>query len=141
MQSDGGQRDRTGGRTVVTLTKRDRARRSHMPAEGTEHAAAVERAQCEMLHEGSSTSSVPTGERGSRPRIGADVLCEALLLQGVDVMFSYPGGVILPLYDILGDYPQLRHVLVRHEQGGAHAADGYARPPGKVAVCMGPSGP
>jgi acetolactate synthase I/II/III large subunit len=125
----------------VTLTKRDRARRSHMPADGTEHAAAVERAQREMLHEGSSSSSVPAGERGARPRIGADVLCEALLRQGVDVMFSYPGGVILPLYDILGDYPQLRHVLVRHEQGGAHAADGYARATGKVGVCMGTSGP
>ncbi|MEA2675260.1 MAG: acetolactate synthase large subunit [Chloroflexota bacterium] len=125
----------------MTLTKRDRARRSHMPADGSEHAAAVERAQREMLHEGSSTSSVPAGERGARPRIGADVLCEALLRQGVDVMFSYPGGVILPLYDILGDYPQLRHVLVRHEQGGAHAADGYARATGKVGVCMGTSGP
>jgi acetolactate synthase-1/2/3 large subunit len=112
-----------------------------MPADGSEHAAAVERAQREMLHEGSSTSSVPAGERGARPRIGADVLCEALLRQGVDVMFSYPGGVILPLYDILGDYPQLRHVLVRHEQGGAHAADGYARATGKVGVCMGTSGP
>jgi acetolactate synthase-1/2/3 large subunit len=56
-------------------------------------------------------------------------------------MFSYPGGVILPLYDVLADYPELRHVLVRHEQGGAHAADGYARATGKVGVCMGTSGP
>src|SRR6476469_6678733 len=94
-----------------------------------------------MLHEGSSTVSVRTAEHGTRPRIGADVVCEALLRQGVDVLFSYPGGVILPLYDILGDYPQLRHVLVRHEQGGAHAADGYARATGKVGVCMGTSGP
>ncbi|MBI2780863.1 MAG: biosynthetic-type acetolactate synthase large subunit [Chloroflexi bacterium] len=94
-----------------------------------------------MLHEGSASSSVPAGERAARPRIGADVLCEALLRQGVEVMFSYPGGVILPLYDILGDYPQLRHVLVRHEQGGAHAADGYARATGKVGVCVGTSGP
>jgi len=112
-----------------------------MPADGTEHAAAVERAQREMLHEGSGSSSVPAGERAPRPRIGADVLCEALLRQGVEVMFSYPGGVILPLYDILGDYPQLRHILVRHEQGGAHAADGYARATGKVGVCVGTSGP
>ena len=125
----------------MTLTKRDRARRSHVPAAGTEHAAAVERAQREMLHEGSSTVSVRTAEHGVRPRIGADVVCEALLRQGVDVMFSYPGGVILPLYDVLGDYPELRHVLVRHEQGGAHAADGYARVTGKVGVCMGTSGP
>src|SRR5437867_4704402 len=112
-----------------------------MPAAGTEHAAAVERAQREMLHEGSPTVPVPTAEHGTRPRSGADVVCEGLLRQGVDVMFSYPGGVILPLYDILGDYPQLRHVLVRHEQGGAHAADGYARATGKVGVCMGTSGP
>jgi acetolactate synthase-1/2/3 large subunit len=125
----------------VTLTKRERARRSHVPAAGTEHAAAVERAQREMLHEGSSTVAVRTAERGTRPRIGADVVCEALLRQGVDVFFSYPGGVILPLYDILGDYPELRHVLVRHEQGGAHAADGYARVTRKVGVCMGTSGP
>ena len=85
-----------------------------------------------MLHEGRDLK---------RTRIGADVLCEALLRQGVDVFFSYPGGVILPLYDILGDYPELRHVLVRHEQGGAHAADGYARVTGRVGVCMGTSGP
>ncbi len=124
----------------MTLTKGERARRSHVPAAGTEHAAAVEKAQREMLHEGTSTVAVRTTER-SRPRIGADVVCEALLRQDVDVMFSYPGGVILPLYDILGDYPQLRHVLVRHEQGGAHAADGYARVTGKVGVCMGTSGP
>nr|MBA2314043.1 biosynthetic-type acetolactate synthase large subunit [Chloroflexota bacterium] len=64
-----------------------------------------------------------------------------LLRQGVDVFFSYPGGVILPLYDVFSDYPELRHILVRHEQGGAHAADGYARVTGRVGVCMGTSGP
>ncbi|HET7181851.1 MAG TPA: biosynthetic-type acetolactate synthase large subunit [Candidatus Limnocylindrales bacterium] len=127
----------------MTITKGERQRRSHMPADGTEHADAVERAQREMLHEGTASAAVRTAEHGAkaRPRIGADVLCEALLRQGVDVMFSYPGGVILPLYDILGDYPELRHVLVRHEQGGAHAADGYARATGKVGVCVGTSGP
>ena len=66
---------------------------------------------------------------------------EALIRQGTDVLFSYPGGVILPIYDILGDYPEIRHILVRHEQGGGHAADGYARASGKVGVCMGTSGP
>jgi acetolactate synthase I/II/III large subunit len=130
-----------------------RARHSHVPADGTAHADAVERAQREMLHEGPSSSAVragsgagaatvgAAGSRGSRPRIGADVVCEAVLRQGVDVVFSYPGGVILPLYDILADYPELRHVLVRHEQGGAHAADGYARATGRVGVCIGTSGP
>jgi acetolactate synthase I/II/III large subunit len=107
-------------------------RRSHVPGDGTAHAKAVEQARKEMLHDGRDLK---------RTRIGADVLCEALLRQGVDVFFSYPGGVILPLYDVLGDYPELRHVLVRHEQGGAHAADGYARVTGRVGVCMGTSGP
>src|SRR4051812_22242534 len=117
----------------MTIAKGEPAtRRSHVPSEGTAAAVAIERARKEMLHEGRELK---------RTRIGADVLCEALLLQGVDVFFSYPGGVILPLYDILGDYPELRHVLVRHEQGGAHAADGYARATGKVGVCMGTSGP
>jgi acetolactate synthase I/II/III large subunit len=126
-------------------------RHSHVPADGTAHAEAVEKAQREMLHEGPSSSAVRAGQhaaanampgaRGNRPRIGADVVVEAVLRQGVDVVFSYPGGVILPLYDILGDYPELRHVLVRHEQGGAHAADGYARATGKVGVCIGTSGP
>ena len=77
----------------------------------------------------------------SRARIGADVVFEALLRQGVDVLFGYPGGVLLPMYDVLGDYPELRHILVRHEQGAAHAADGYARATGRVGVCLAPSGP
>ncbi len=107
-------------------------RRSHVPADGSARAAAIEKAQKGMLHEARDLK---------RTRIGADVLCEALLRQGVDVFFSYPGGVILPLYDVLGDYPELRHILVRHEQGGAHAADGYARVTGRVGVAMGTSGP
>jgi acetolactate synthase-1/2/3 large subunit len=108
------------------------ARRSHVPADGTAGAAAVELARKAMLDD---------ARPRRRTRIGADVVCEALIRQGVDVFFSYPGGVILPLYDVLGDYPEMRHVLVRHEQGGAHAADGYARVTGKVGVCMGTSGP
>ena len=108
------------------------ARRTHVPGDGTTHAAAVERARKAMLHD---------SRLRSRTRIGADVVCEALIRQGVDVFFSYPGGVILPLYDVLGDYPEVRHILVRHEQGGAHAADGYARVTGRVGVCMGTSGP
>ena len=88
-----------------------------------------------------ATTCSATPSRSSARRIGADVVCEALLRQGVDVFFGYPGGVVLPLYDVLGDYPELRHVLVRHEQGGAHAADGYARVTGRVGVCLGTSGP
>ena len=72
---------------------------------------------------------------------GSAILLECLRREGVEVFFGYPGGVVLPLYDVLGDYPELRHVLVRHEQGGAHAADGYARVTGRVGVCLGTSGP
>jgi len=72
---------------------------------------------------------------------GAQILCESLIKEGVDTMFGFPGGSVLPFYDILPEYPQLRHILVRHEQGAAHAADGYARAAGKVGVCIATSGP
>jgi len=72
---------------------------------------------------------------------GAQILCESLVAEGVKVIFGLPGGVVLPLYDTLPQYPQLRHILVRHEQGAAHAADGYARATGKVGVCLATSGP
>lgn len=72
---------------------------------------------------------------------GAQILCESLLKEGVEVMFGFPGGAVLPFYDALHDYSQLRHILVRHEQGAAHAADGYARVSGKVGVCVATSGP
>ncbi|KPJ53230.1 MAG: acetolactate synthase catalytic subunit, partial [Dehalococcoidia bacterium DG_18] len=72
---------------------------------------------------------------------GAKILCESLLKEGVEVMFGFPGGALLPFYDALPEYPRLRHILVRHEQGAAHAADGYARVSGKVGVCVATSGP
>jgi len=72
---------------------------------------------------------------------GAQMTCESLVREGVEVIFGILGGAILPLYDTLPQYPQLRHILVRHEQGAAHAADGYARATGKVGVCMATSGP
>ncbi len=71
---------------------------------------------------------------------GAQVVCESLVREGVDVIFGYPGGAVIPIYDALVDYP-LRHVLVRHEQAAAHAADGYARATGRVGVCFATSGP
>ncbi len=72
---------------------------------------------------------------------GAQIIWECLLRrEGVDVVFGYPGGANLPLYDALLDYP-IRHVLPRHEQGGAHMADSYSRASGKVGVAMGTSGP
>jgi acetolactate synthase-1/2/3 large subunit len=72
---------------------------------------------------------------------GSEIICEALLREGVEVIFGHPGGAVLPLYDAFYKYSQLRHVLVRHEQGAAHAADGYARATGKVGVCVATSGP
>jgi len=72
---------------------------------------------------------------------GAQIICESLVKEGVEVIFGILGGALLPLYDALPQYPQLRHILVRHEQGAAHAADGYARATGKVGVCFATSGP
>ena len=72
---------------------------------------------------------------------GAEIICESLLKEGVDVVFGHPGGAVLPLYDALYSYPQLRHILVRHEQAAAHAADGYARVTGRPGVCIATSGP
>jgi len=72
---------------------------------------------------------------------GGQIVCECLVREGIEVIFGILGGAILPLYDVLPQYPQLRHVLVRHEQCAAHAADGYARATGKVGVCFATSGP
>jgi len=72
---------------------------------------------------------------------GSEIICESLLREGVEVIFGHPGGAILPFYDALWSYPQLRHILVRHEQAAAHAADGYSRVTGKVGVCVATSGP
>lgn len=72
---------------------------------------------------------------------GAQAVLECLREQGVDTIFGYPGGVLLPLYDALYDEKQIKSILVTHEQNCAHAADGYARATGKVGVCMATSGP
>ena len=75
---------------------------------------------------------------------GADALMDSLKIHGVKVIFGYPGGAILPIYDAVHKAEQdgwLKHYMVRHEQGGSHAADGYARSTGKVGVCFGTSGP
>ena len=71
---------------------------------------------------------------------GAQILWDSLVREGVDVVFGYPGGAILPAYDAMLDYP-IRHVLVRHEQGATHMADGYARATGRVGVAVATSGP
>jgi acetolactate synthase-1/2/3 large subunit len=77
-----------------------------------------------------------------RELTGSQLLLELLLNAGVDTIFGYPGGAIMPVYDALYDYQdRIRHVLVRHEQGATHAAEGYARVRGKAGVCMATSGP
>ena len=77
----------------------------HVPNAGTAAAFEIEKARSEMLRD---------AKPRDRVRIGADALCEALVHQGVDVLFGYPGGVILPLYDVWADYPELRTILVDH---------------------------
>ena len=72
---------------------------------------------------------------------GGQMVCASLIREGVEVIFGLPGGAILPLYQTLPEFPQLRHILVRHEQGAAHAADGYARVTGRPGVAWATSGP
>ena len=89
-------------------------------------------------------SPKPTRPTGPAPAVeitGAEVLVRALEAVGVDTVFGIPGGAILPAYDPLLDSPTVRHILVRHEQGAGHAAEGYASATGKVGVCMATSGP
>ena len=71
---------------------------------------------------------------------GAKILIECLKKEGVEVIFGYPGGQVLPIFDQLYDAP-IKFILVRHEQAAAHAADGYARATGKTGVCLATSGP
>ncbi|MEX2528206.1 MAG: biosynthetic-type acetolactate synthase large subunit [Gemmatimonadota bacterium] len=81
------------------------------------------------------------GASGPESMMGAEVMCRVLEQLGVEVFFGHPGGAILPFYDAIHESPLLRHVLVRHEQWAAHAADGFARATGRVGVCLATSGP
>src|SRR6201996_248250 len=80
------------------------------------------------------------GVTESKLMSGSQILLECLLRENVDCIFGYPGGVTLPLYDAMYDHP-VRHILVRHEENAAFAAEGYARTTGKVGVCCATSGP
>jgi acetolactate synthase I/II/III large subunit len=77
----------------------------------------------------------------AEPMSGAEIVIKSLIDQGVDVVFGYPGGAVLPIYDALFKQNALRHILVRHEQGAVHAAEGYARSTGRVGVVLVTSGP
>ena len=88
--------------------------------------------------------SVTTIDTAVEPRIltGSQAIIESILAEGTDIMFGYPGGQVIPIYDALYDYTdRIHHVLVRHEQAAVHAAEGYARATGRVGVCMVTSGP
>jgi acetolactate synthase-1/2/3 large subunit len=74
-------------------------------------------------------------------KTGAQIVWECLMREGVETIFGYPGGAILPTYDAMTQYPKIHHVLVRHEQGATHMADGYARASGRVGVAIATSGP
>ena len=81
-------------------------------------------------------------DKNHHPQLtGAEIIWATLAGEGVDQVFGYPGGAILPAYDALRKFPSIHHILVRHEQGASHMADGYARASGKVGVCMATSGP
>ena len=85
--------------------------------------------------------TVTAQQTATRTISGGALACEALLAVGATTLFGYPGGAALPFYRELARYPRLRHVLVRHEQNAAHAADGYARATGRVGMCVATSGP
>ncbi len=80
-------------------------------------------------------------KRGDRMMTGSQILVQCLVDLGVDTVFGYPGGSVIPLHDVLMDCKEIRHILVRHEQGAAHGADAYARVTGRPGVCIATSGP
>ena len=89
-----------------------------------------------------ATTTTATPATQARPTSsGSEVVLQALVEQGVDVVFGYPGGAVLPIYDAIFKQDRIRHILVRHEQGALHAAEGYARSSGKVGVVLVTSGP
>jgi acetolactate synthase I/II/III large subunit len=77
----------------------------------------------------------------STEKFGSEIICQALVDEGVEHIFGLPGGVVIPTYDKFAEFPQLKHILVRHEQGATHMADGYARATGKTGVAFVTSGP
>jgi acetolactate synthase-1/2/3 large subunit len=89
-------------------------------------------------------TNIPIGNTArieTRRLTGSQIIWDTLVNEGVNVVFGYPGGAIMPAYDALPQYPMLRHILVRHEQGAAHMADGFARASGRVGVAVATSGP
>ena len=111
-------------------------------------AAVVAEAPAEAAQAQTGVAQAPAATSGALspasglPITGAAAVLNILLAEGVNTVFDYPGGAIIPIYDALHDFAaRLSHVLVRHEQGGIHAAQGYARAPARVGVGMATSGP
>ena len=92
------------------------------------------------INEKEQLATTATVEQTYQAKDGADVLVQALHDQGVEIIFGYPGGAVLPIYDAMYKNP-IRHILTRHEQGAIHAAEGYARVSGKTGVVIATSGP
>ena len=88
-----------------------------------------------------ATTNAPQPQDLPTTLTGSDVVLRALVDQGVDVVFGYPGGAVLPIYDAIFKQNSIRHILVRHEQAAVHAAEGYARSTGKVGCVLVTSGP
>lgn len=88
-----------------------------------------------------AASTAAPNNAGAREMSGAEMVVQTLLDLGVDTVFGYPGGAVLPIYDVLFEHPQIKHILVRHEQAATHAAEGYARSTGKPGVVLVTSGP
>ena len=96
----------------------------------------------EIVHAQNKTTDTNTKISATERMTGAEAIVRILIKENVDLIFGYPGGAIMPVYDSLYDYQEkIHHVLARHEQGATHAAQGYARASGKVGVCLATSGP
>ena len=91
--------------------------------------------------DGNTAHETKTADAGIETLTGAEIVLRALADQGVDTIFGYPGGAVLPIYDAIYEQQQVRHILVRHEQGAGHMAEGYARSTGKCGVALATSGP
>src|SRR6185295_15346953 len=87
------------------------------------------------------TTQTIEAETKTETLTGAEIVLRALVDQGVDTIFGYPGGAVLPIYDAIYAQQRVRHILVRHEQGAGHMAEGYARSTGKCGVALATSGP
>ncbi len=112
-----------------------------MPNPDQDPQAGNEREQQQVRHESEATRADAAAHADTRPQLtGAEIVWATLEGEGVREVFGYPGGAILPVYDAMRKFP-VRHILVRHEQGAAHMADGYARASGRVGVALATSGP